>query len=118
MARQIIGASVEHAEVASELVQGSFNHFVAADWEPQAREVFYVESSPEKLRLAIPTATYAALARVNHALSGFILVPRPSLLAMLFVRVQDVGQGIGALLWEATRAHLEANYPETTTVRT
>src|SRR5262245_11772812 len=116
MTPQIIAANPEHAETASELVQGSFDHFVAPDWEPQAREAFHVESSPEMLRLAIPTATYAALAQVNHAFSGFILMPRPSLLAMLFVRVQDVGQGIGAQLWEAARAHLEVNYPETTTV--
>jgi GNAT superfamily N-acetyltransferase len=112
----LVTATAHHAEVACELVQQSFDHFVAPQWEPRAREVLYAESSVAKLRLAIPAATFAALARADDEFAGFILMPKPSLLAMLFVRPHRVRQGIGAMLWNAARTHVEAHHPETKTV--
>lgn len=116
MTPQIVPATAEHAAAASALVRESFDRFVAPDWEAQACAVLYTEASVERLTLAIPAATYAALAQVGDGFAAFILLSRPSLLGMLFVRPSHVRQGLGALLWEAARAHVEAQYPDTKTV--
>jgi GNAT superfamily N-acetyltransferase len=112
----VVVATEDHAQIVSEIVRASFDHFVAPDWQPEARDVFFAETSAEKLRLAISSSTYAALAETSDGFAGFILMARPSLLAMLFVRPRNVRQGIGALLWEAARGHIETHYPETKTV--
>jgi GNAT superfamily N-acetyltransferase len=112
----LVIATEDHAQAVSELVRDSFGHFVAPDWRPDAREVFYAETSAENLCLAISSSTYAAVASTGDGFAGFVLMPSPSLLGMLFVRPQNVRQGIGTFLWEAARAHVEAHYRDTKTV--
>lgn len=112
----IVRAEAGHAELASALVQESFDRFVATDWTAAARAAFLAEASVEKLRGGLEDAAYAALALRGDAALGFIYLPTPALLAMLFVHPQHLGQRIGSLLWEAARAHLEAHHPQTRTV--
>jgi predicted GNAT family N-acyltransferase len=47
---------------------------------------------------------------------GFILMPKPSLLGMLFVHPSSLRLGIGKQLWEQARAHVEVSFPEVKTV--
>ena len=47
---------------------------------------------------------------------GFILLPRPSLLSMLFVHPQHLRQGIARRLWEAARSHIEGAFSEIKTI--
>lgn len=116
MPPEILIADERHAEMASALVRESFDRYIAAQWEPQACEAFLQEASVERLRAALPVAAYGAIAMLQGEPAGFIFLPTPSLLAMLFVRPAHLGQGIGAGLWAAARSHLEAHHPDTKTV--
>jgi D-alanyl-D-alanine carboxypeptidase len=99
---------------ASALVHRSFNTLAAADWEPKARAVFLQESSPERLENA--SAAHAAGAFFGGEIVGFLSMPAPSVLSMLFVDPRHVRRGIGRALWEAARTHVESVFPEVTTV--
>ena len=109
-------AVVADAPAISALVQDSFNQFVAPDWQAEAREVFMTESSAERFTSSIPEAAYAAVAHVGDQLVGMVLMPTPSVLAFLFVRPGMLRAGIGSLLWEAARTHIEANHPSVKTI--
>lgn len=113
---RIVRAEAGDAQIASVLVHESFDRFVAADWTPDARAAFLAEASVEKLRDGIAAAAYAALAMRDGVALGFIYLPTPALLAMLFVHPQHLGQRIGSLLWEAARTHVETHHPQTRTV--
>jgi predicted GNAT family N-acyltransferase len=104
------------AEVASELVHRRFLELAASDWEPNAREVLLRESSPAALREALQLPAYAAGAFSAEQMVGFILMPKPSLLGMLFVHPGSLHLGIAKQLWELARAHVEASFPEVKTV--
>ncbi|HUG23371.1 GNAT family N-acetyltransferase [Piscinibacter sp.] len=98
------------------MIGRSFNALVAADWEPAACRVFLEESSPARLRDALQTAAHAAGAFSDSGVLGFILMPRPSVLGMLFVDPGSLRLGIGRQLWEHARAHVEASFPDVKTV--
>ena len=104
------------APALSALVQESFNQFVAPDWQPEACEVFMTESSVEWFTSSIPQAAYAAVAHAADELVGMVLMPTPSVLAFLFVRPGLLRSGIGSLLWEAARAHIETHHPSVKTI--
>ena len=96
----IRSAQIADATAVSALVQEGFTRFVAPDWEPQACSVFMSESSPERFMSSIPVAAYAAVAEADGHLVGFILLPNPSVLALLFVRSTCLRRGIASRLWE------------------
>ena len=108
--------SAADAELASELVQLSFMELAAGDWEPSARQVFLGESSPRALRAALQSPAYAAGAFSAGAMVGFILLPKPSLLSMLFVHPGFLRRGVAKQLWEQARAHIETTFTEIKTV--
>jgi GNAT superfamily N-acetyltransferase len=104
------------AEAASALVHLSFTKLSADDWEPDARQFFLGESSAAALRTAFQSCAYAAGAFSGHTMIGFILMPKPSVLGMLFVHPDSLRLGIGKHLWEQARSHVEASFPEVKTV--
>ncbi|MFT3664977.1 GNAT family N-acetyltransferase [Piscinibacter sp.] len=104
------------AAAISALVRHGFDRFVAPDWTPEARQVFFEQSSAERLAALVPAAAFAAVAERDGRLVGFILLSAPSVLAFLFVAPDHLRQGIARRLWEAARTHVEANFPAVTTV--
>lgn len=101
---------------ASELVQESFLELAARDWETQAQQRFFTDSAPEALGMKIAAATCAVGAFAGQQIVGFLLMPTPTLLGMLFVHPTRLRQGIATRLWEYARTRLESEYPETRTV--
>ena len=108
--------STSEATLASDLVQQSFADLAASDWGPHARQAFFNESAPIALTHALNTAIFAAGAFVEGAMVGFVLLPRPSQLSMLFVHPDYLRKGIARQLWEEARSHVEANFPEIKTI--
>lgn len=104
------------AATASEVVQASFIALAAADWEPQAQQVFLAGSSPEALAEKLKVAAYAAGSFAAGEMVGFLLMPTPTLLGMLFVHPQRLRQGIAKALWETARVHIESAFPTNKTV--
>ena len=104
-------------EAISALVQLSFTERAARDWEPNAREVFLAESSPASMRAA-PKPTYAVAAFDAERPVGFISMPNPAFVGLLFVHPRYLRRGIGRALWEQARAFIEKTYPEAQTVET
>ena len=111
---RVVGAA--EAELASKLVQRSFLELAAGDWQPNARQVFLGESSPGALRKVLQSPAYAAGAFSAGTMIGFILMPKPSLLGMLFVNPGSLRLGIAKQLWEHARAHIEVSFAEVKTV--
>ena len=111
--------TVDQADVESisALVQLSFTELAANDWEPNAREVFLAECSPASMRAA-PKPAYALAAFDAERPVGFISMPTPAFLGLLFVHPRYLRQGIGRALWEQARAFIEKRYPATETVET
>jgi GNAT superfamily N-acetyltransferase len=109
-------AKTTDAVAMAELVQETFNQFVAPEWEPQARTAFMTQSSSERFTALIPEAAFAAIAEAKGELIGVILLPTPSLLGFLFVRANWHRRGVASQLWESARAHLESEHPEIKTV--
>ena len=112
----IRAATGEDADAASALVHASFHALAAADWQAEAVETFVRESSPDGIRARLATAAYAAVAHAGDAMVGFLLMPRPALLGMLFVEPRHARQGVGRALWEAARAQVQNAFPDTGTV--
>jgi GNAT superfamily N-acetyltransferase len=108
--------TIEEAEPASALVHLSFGELAAKDWQPEAVRVFFGESSPSAMRERLQSAAYAAAAFAGPGLVGFVLMPKPGLLGMLFVHPQHLRQGIGRALCEAARAQIQSAFPQTKTV--
>jgi GNAT superfamily N-acetyltransferase len=105
------------AEQASQLVQQSFLAFVAPDWSAEACAAFRAESSPAAFSECLASPAYAAASfSSGGTMVGFILMPKPSLLSMLFVRPGSLRLGIGRQLWERARAHIEDTHPSVKTV--
>lgn len=104
------------AEAASALVRSSFMEIAARDWEPHARSVFLIESSPAHMAEALTAPAFAAAAFEGQAMLGLILLRKPSVLDMLFVHPGALRRGIARQLWEQARAHLERSFPEVKTV--
>lgn len=104
------------AESASEIARRSFTAHVACDWEASACELFHARSTPEFLRSTLESCAYAAAAFDADSMLGFILMPQPAFVRMLFVRPDCMRKGVGRALWEAARAHIEHGFPKVATV--
>jgi len=104
------------ASAASAVVHASFTALAAADWEPQAQQVFLTESSPETLAEKLKVAAYAAGAFASAQMVGFLLMPTPALLGMLFVHPEWLRRGIARALWEKARTHIESAIPAVKTI--
>lgn len=113
---QVDRATEQDAPEAAGLVHASFNALAAGAWSPVARERFLAESSAQRLGTAIREAAYAALARLKGAPAGFVLMPTPRVLGMLFVHPDHLRRGVARSLWEAARAQVETDHPDVTTV--
>jgi len=116
MAIDVREVSAEHAADASALVHASFGDLVAPDWEQSAQQTFLDDSAVAPLAAKIEAASYAAAAFHHHEMVGFVLMPSPALLGMLFVRPDWVRKGVARALWEQARAHVEAFHPTVKTV--
>ena len=101
---------------ASAVVQASFTQLAAADWEPRAQQVFLAASSPEAMAEKLKVAACARAAFVGEQMVGFLLMPSPTVLGMLFVHPQWLRQGIAGALWQSARSYIEATYPDAQTV--
>ena len=104
------------APVISELVQAGFAEHVAPDWETSAIERFFAETSAEKIAAVVANATFAAIYEDQGQALGVILLPRPTLIQLFFVKPGHLRRGIGGALWEAARTHLAERHAEIKTV--
>jgi GNAT superfamily N-acetyltransferase len=109
-------ARPEMSERISQLVHSSFNVFVADGWEPSARRNFLDETSASAIAGYLANPAFAAVEIQASEIVGFILMPRPSVVSLLFVHPSELRKGVGRRLWEAARAHLEATHSEIKTV--
>lgn len=117
MSPTIRPALVADAASASDLVQRSFRALVAADWEPHAQARFIEEASAAALERAVREAAFAAVACKEQVIAGFVLMPKPTVLGMLFVDPRWLRRGIGRALWERARSHIAAAFSEISTVQ-
>ncbi len=113
---QIRTASGLDAKAASALVSASFNELAAADWEPHARDAFLAEAEPKALAGKIERCAYCAAALADETMLGFLLMPTPALLGMLFVHPDWLRRGVGGELWETARQYVEGNQKSVRTV--
>ena len=104
------------AAAASAVAHRSFAAFVAPDWEPQATEYFDAHSTPEVLHEMLASCACMAGGFSEGTLIGFILMPQPSFVRMLFVEPSAMRQGVGRQLWEFARAQIERSFPKVATV--
>lgn len=101
---------------ASALVRESFARLASDDWDDEARQRFLDGCDPDSLGRKIAAATYSAGAFRGDRLLGFLLMPSPTALGMLFVHPNSLRQGIATALWESARFRLKTGFPEVTTV--
>jgi GNAT superfamily N-acetyltransferase len=113
---QLRAVTEAEALATSVLVQASFTRLAAPEWEPSARDVFMAESTPEALAAKIKCATCATGAFSDRQLVGFLLMPTPALLGMLFVHPECLRRGIGRALWEHARAYVESTFSAVKTI--
>ena len=116
MQTSLSDASQVDAEAASELIHASFTAVAAVDWEVSARTKFLQESAPQAIAAAIASAAVALVASTAGRTVGFLLMPSPRLLALLFVHPEALRTGIGSCLWERARSAIEVAHPEVQTV--
>lgn len=101
------------SDAISGLIHRSFTALAAQDWDPSAQATFLGESSPAAMHSALGACAYAAATFAGPDAIGFVLMPRPSLLGMLFVDPLHLRRGVGRTLWEQARAYIEGTHPET-----
>ena len=106
----------EDAPAISSLVQCSFRAHVAPDWEQEAQDSFYSETTPEKIAAVIASSTFAAVYEKEGSIVGVVVLPRANLIQLFFVATSHLRRGVGRSLWTAARSYLEANLPEVKTV--
>src|SRR5450755_4204425 len=116
MSMHLREATANDASAISELVQAGFIEHVAPDWEPSAQRSFIEETEAEKLAPRISEAAVCLLCEQSGQVLGVILLPRPTLVQLLFVAPGHLRRGIALALWNAARAQLEEKHPEVTTV--
>jgi putative acetyltransferase len=116
MSYQIRAAVPGDAAVVSSLIHLSFQALGAAGWSPEATQTFYAESMPSVLEDKLAAALFGAVAIGDDAVTGFAMVCRPNRLDMLFVHPDHLRKGIGRALWEAARAHVQAQHPKVKTI--
>ena len=103
-------------EAVSFLVQRSFAAFVAPDWKANAVSTFMAETSVECMQKLVDTAAFHAVAESQGQLLGFILMPSPSLIGLLFVSPDHLRSGIAKSLWGSARTRIEAEFKTVKTV--
>lgn len=104
------------AEAASQVIHDSFLALASEDYEPEARQRFLTRSSPIGLAAEIRKSAVSVAAFDDHRMVGFLLMPNPSLIGVLFVHPDCLRQGIAGKLWEQARTSLAANFPAVETV--
>lgn len=104
------------AEAASAVVHASFVQLASQDWGTQAQQLFLTDALPERLGEKIKVSAYAAGAFVDGHMVGFLLMPEPSVLSMLFVHPKWLRRGIAKTLWESARTRIEVAFPTVRTV--
>ena len=104
------------AAASADLTRTAFLCHIAPDWQPEARERFLSETTAATLQADIEGACFAAGLFQGLQLVGFVLLPRPNFVRMLFIHPDHMQQGLGRQLWEAARSHLEAIHPTVATV--
>ncbi|HEY6455124.1 MAG TPA: GNAT family N-acetyltransferase [Steroidobacteraceae bacterium] len=97
------------------MVQESFLKLASQSWETEAQQRFLAESSPKALESKISAAACAIGAFSGEQVIGFLFMPIPTRLGMLFVHPSRLRKGIATKLWECARARLESKF---TVVRT
>jgi len=110
MNRLIRRAHPVDAPAIAALVQASFRAHIAPDWQQEAQDTFYSETTAEKLVAPITEATFAAVYEEQGHIRGVILLPRPNLVQLCFVATTHLRRGIGTSLWEAARTHLRQTF--------
>lgn len=109
-------ADANDASAISRLVQASFIEHIAPDWEPSAQRNFLAETEARKLEARISEAAACLVCEHGGDVLGVILLPRPTLVQLLFVAPGHLRRGIGRILWSAARTMLEEKHPEVATV--
>ncbi|MES2743242.1 MAG: GNAT family N-acetyltransferase [Pseudomonadota bacterium] len=100
----------DDAGAASALVQTSFVALAAHDWSPQAKATFLARTAPVALRGEIAQAAFAGAAFEGARMVGFLLMPEPALVGILFVDPQYLRRKIAAALWTQAREHIVATF--------
>lgn len=109
-------ASLADAQAVSELIHVSFSALAAADWSQSAGATFLAESAPHALAGAVASSVLGLVATSADRPVGFLLMPTPRLLSLLFVHPDYLRNKIGTELWESARSKIEAGSPEVQTV--
>lgn len=91
------------------MVHRSFASHGTHGWSNVAIEKFMRESSPPDLTSQLRSAFLALVAYSGPYIIGFVLMPTPSVLSMLFVDPDHFRQGIGRDLWLACVARLDGD---------
>jgi len=109
-------AGPEDARETSTLVRTSFRVVASRDWAPEAVARFLHETSEEEVRRRLQTATFSMLATAGATACGFILMPIPSTIGMLFVHPSWLRRGIGRALVSASRMHVESMHRDVSAI--
>jgi hypothetical protein len=88
----------------------SFAELAAQDWESQAQPRFLAESGVDSPARKIVAASCATGAFAREQIVGFLLMPTPTLLGMLFVHPTRLRQGTGIKLPEFALSRLESEF--------
>jgi GNAT superfamily N-acetyltransferase len=116
MSFDIRNLGIGHAIAASRLTKASFERFVAIDWERGAVDEFLASTTIESFEDILRTSAYSIGMFDDEALTGLLVMQKPTILRMLFIHPDRTRQGIGRGLWAHARAHLESNVPQARTV--
>ena len=109
-------AEPEDARETSTLVRTSFQAVASRDWAPEAVARFLHENSEEEVRRRLQAATLSILATAGATACGFILMPIPSTIGMLFVHPSWLRRGIGRALVTAARMHVESMHRDVSAI--
>ncbi len=113
---QLREANAQDASAISALVQAGFVKHIASDWEVSAQQSFIGDTSAEKLTPKLAEAAICILAVQGDQVLGVIMLPRPTLVQLLFVAPDHLRKGVARSLWGAVRTQLAEKHPEVTTV--
>lgn len=116
MKYEILSLAQAHAATASALIHESFLAHLTDDWTPTAQTAFLARTSPESLAKKFGEMTFAAGAFCAGEIVGVVLMPKPTLLGLLFVEPCWLRRGVGKALWESVRTHIKASYPDVETI--
>jgi hypothetical protein len=103
--------SAENAEAASQVTKASFEKFVSTDWEPNAVDEFLASISIESFENILRTCAYSIGMFNEKTLIGLLIMPKATIIQMLFIHPDWTRQGIGRGLWSHARAHLVRQGP-------